>query len=146
MQRALTFEEIKIGDELTPYTKKVIQEAMLRCHEAEAVPHGTTWVDSVDLAMKSPWHTTETMLPGVLEQAWLCEFMINWLGDAKLWLCGGKAEFKFIAPVLVNRTITYKGKVIDKVIEGKKRYVICDVFMENDEGSKCMVATTRAAF
>ena len=36
-------------------------------------------------------------------------------------------------------TLTYQGVVVEKKVEAGKKYVICDVWAENERGEKCAV-------
>jgi hypothetical protein len=45
-----------------------------------------------------------------------------------------------------GNTLVYRGKVIEKKIEDNKKYVICDVWAENERGEKVAVGTTTACF
>ena len=73
-------------------------------------------------------------------------FMVSWLRSEKPWICGGKADIRFIMAVNSGNTITYRGKVIEKKVEDNKKYVICDVWAENERGEKVAVGTTIACF
>jgi acyl dehydratase len=73
-------------------------------------------------------------------------FMVNWLRSSKPWICGGKADIRFVMAVNSGNTLVYRGKVIEKKIEDNKKYVICDVWAENERGEKVAVGTTTACF
>jgi len=55
-------------------------------------------------------------------------------------------ETRFLQIVLPGDTLIYHGKVSDKKMEGDKKYVMVDVFAENQRGEKVMVANARVSF
>ncbi len=139
----LTFEDIKIGDELTPYTRYITLEAGMK--------HGRIYGDfysgHVDVEASRRQFGVATMpIQGAFIHGGFTPFMVNWLRSARPWICGGKADIKFIMAVTSGMTLRYRGKVTDKVIEGDKKYVICDVWAENERGEKVAVGNTRACF
>jgi acyl dehydratase len=57
------------------------------------------------------------------------------------WIKGGTLSAKFIRPIKVGDTVTYKGIVKEKVAEGKRTRLILDLWTENQDGQRTAVAT-----
>jgi len=150
MSEQLTFDEINVGDELTPYTRKFTQEMVNTIMDViGSVPNWHT--DPSQAKAVSDWNIQEesTALPGVMTEMGVSEFMVNWLGSPLPWYGGGGLEIRLIAPVQIHvergGEVTYKGKVVDKKVDGDKKLVLCEIYGEHG-GTKVMVGTARAAF
>ena len=69
----------------------------------------------------------------------ISEMITDWLPNPRGWVQGGRLSGKFIGLVRLNEIITCRGQVKDKVVEDNKRYLICDVWVENAAGDKVVV-------
>jgi acyl dehydratase len=139
----LSYDEINIGDELSPFTRYMIMDM--------AIKHGRIYGDfysgHVDKeSARKQFGVARTAMQGAFVHGGFTPFMVNWLRSARPWICGGKADIRFIMAVNSGMTIVYRGKVIEKKAEGNKKYVICDVWVENERGEKVAVGTTTACF
>jgi acyl dehydratase len=66
--------------------------------------------------------------------------MHRWLGAG--WISGGKlGGIKFIAPVRPGYTISIGGTITEKRVEAGKNIVQADIFVENQDGEKCVVGS-----
>jgi hypothetical protein len=147
MGKALTYDDIKVNDEITPYVRKFMQENVnIVMAVIGSVPN---WhVDPDQAQAVSAWTLKEdcTALPGVMTEMGVSEFMVNWLGDHQSWVCGGQMDIALIAPVQIHVTsggdVTYKGKVVDKKIVDGKKCVMCEIYGEQD-GIKVMRGTAK---
>ena len=99
------------------------------------------WALNPEYLMKIAPH-----VQGAVIEAGVTPMIINWLRSAKPWLYGGRQETKFIQIAGPGDTLTYHGKVIEKTIEGDKKYVWLDIHAENQKGEKVMVGRARVAF
>ena len=70
---------------------------------------------------------------------YLSEVMLDFFG--KGWIQGGKLEVSLIRPIFPGDTITIRGKLRDKIQEGKSTRIIFDVWLENQKGEKATVGT-----
>lgn len=148
MGKALSFDKIKVGEEMTPYTRKFTQENVNTVMNiVGSVPN---WhVDPEQAQSVSDWDLQKdtTALPGVMTEMGVSEFMVNWLGDHKAWFYGGRMDIKLTAPVQIHVTeggeVVYKGKVADKKEKDGKKIVICDIYAEQ-EGKQVMKGTASA--
>src|SRR4030042_2001255 len=141
--KKLSFDDIKVGDELPHFTRYITLEM--------GIKHGKIYGDfysgHVDIEASKKQFGVPTMpIQGAFVHGSFTPFMVNWLRSAKPWIYGGKADIKFIMAVTSGMTILYRGKVIEKKIEGNKKYVISEVWAENEKGEKVAVGTTTACF
>ncbi len=139
----LTYDEINIGDELTPFTRYVTMDM--------AIKHGRIYGDfysgHIDKeSARKQFGVARTAIQGAFVHGSFTPFMVNWLRSARPWICGGKADIRFIMAVNSGNTLVYRGKVIEKKIEDNKKYVISEVWAENERGEKVAVGTTTACF
>jgi hypothetical protein len=150
MRSALTFDDIKVGNEMTPYTRKFRQENV----DIVMVMEGTApnWhIDPSHAQAVSDWNVKKdcTVLPGIMTEMGVSEFMVNWLGGHKAWFCGGSMDIKFVAPVQIHvkegGEVRYKGKVVEKKIENGKKCMICEIHAEQ-EGKRIMNGTVKVIF
>ncbi len=150
MATPINFENIKVGDELTPYKRRFTQEMVDTIMDIiGSVPNWYT--DPKQARRVSEWEIEEEYLalPGIMTEIGVSDFMVNWLGDPKPWYCGGGLDIKLIAPVQVHVErgveVTYKGKVIEKKEEQDKKIVICEIYAEHG-GIRVMRGTARVVF
>jgi len=141
--KTLSFDEINVGDELPPFTKWITSKS--------GIKFGTTYKDVFSghinpNVSESQFGVRSMPVQGAVIEAGVTPLIINWLKSAKPWLYGGRQETRFIQIVLPGDTLIYHGKVIEKVVESEKRYVMVDVFAENQKGEKVMAATARVTF
>jgi acyl dehydratase len=141
--KQLSFDDIKIGDEIWPLTRYITLEM--------GIEHGKIYGDfysgHVDAESSKRQFGIATMpIQGAFVHGGFTPFMVNWLRSAKPWICGGKADIRFVMAVNSGNTLVYRGKVIEKKIEGNKKYVISEVWAENERGEKVAVGTTTACF
>jgi acyl dehydratase len=141
--KILTFDEIKIGDELPPFTKWITSKSGIR--------FGRTYKDVFSghinpKVSEGQFGISSMPVQGAVIESGVTSLIINWLRSAKPWLYGGRQETRFIQIVLPGDTLIYHGKVIEKIMDQDKKYVMVDVFAENQKGEKVMVATARVAF
>jgi acyl dehydratase len=141
--KTLSFDEINVGDELPQYTKWITSKS--------GIKFGRTYKDVFSghinpNVSEGQFGVRSMPVQGAVIEAGVTPLIINWLRSAKPWLYGGRQETRFIQIVLPGDTLIYHGKVIEKMVEFERKYVIVDVFAENQKGEKVMVATARVAF
>jgi len=140
---ALTFDDIKVGDELPAHTRWITTKSALR--------FGKTYEDvfsgHINQAVAEKQFGARVMpVQGAVMEQGVTPLIVNWLRSVKPWLYGGKQETRFIQVVLPGDTMIYHGKVIEKVADADKKYVVVDVFAENQKGEKVLVATATIKF
>lgn len=129
--------ELDIGFQIPPVVKEITQEKINNYAEASE-DFNPIHVDE-EFAAKSMFKGT--IAHGLLSLAYISEMMSKWLG--KGWLAGGQLEVTFLVPVRPGDTISARGTVMEKVEEAGNRYVICDVFCENQKGNKVITGKAK---
>jgi acyl dehydratase len=81
-------------------------------------------------------------LPGAIAQGrypvgYLSEYLLAFFGTG--WIQGGKLEVSMIKPIFPGDRITLRGKIKEKVREGKAVRLIADVWIENKKGDQTTV-------
>ena len=83
-----------------------------------------------------------TIAHGHIALSFLCEMMHRWLGSG--WISGGSlAGIKFVAPIRPGYTISMGGTITEKRAEEGKNIVQADIFVENQDGEKCVVGSAQ---
>jgi acyl dehydratase len=139
----LTYDDINVGDEITPFTRYMTMDM--------AIKHGRIYGDfysgHVDKeSARKQFGVARTAIQGAFVHGQFTPFMVRWLKSERPWICGGKADIKFIMAVNSGMTLRYLGKVIEKKEADGKKYVISEVWAENERGEKVAVGTTTACF
>jgi acyl dehydratase len=141
--KALRYEDIHVGDKVTPYTKWITFQSAQR--------FGRTYKDVFSghinaKVSEGQFGVASMPVQGAVIESGVTPMMVNWLRSAKPWLYGGRQESKFIQIAKPGDTLLYQGTVTEKKDEGGRKYVIVEFFAENQKGEKVVVGTARAAF
>lgn len=134
----MRFHDIAIGDAFPSLHKDITQEIINRW-AVVSTDFNPLHVD--------PEYAKETKFGGTIAHghialSFLCEMMHRWLG--KGWVCGGRLEgIKFIAPIRPGYRITIGGTVTEKKEEDRKQIVRGDIFVENQDGEKCVIGSAQ---
>jgi acyl dehydratase len=141
-RKTLGYDDIRVGDEVTPYTKWITFQS--------AVRFGRTYKDVFSghinaKVSEGQFGVASMPVQGAVVESGVTPMMVNWLRSAKPWLYGGRQESKFIQIVKPGDTLVYRGTVKEKLEEGGSKYVTVEFFAENQKGEKVMVGTARAA-
>ena len=139
MAETLTYDQLKVGDEIPPVVKNVTQDKINRYADASG-DHNPLHIDP-EFAKTTMYGGT--IAHGMLTLAYVSEMMTRAFGRG--WLAGGKLEINFLAPVRPGDTVTAKGKVTEKTDEAGQRTVLCDVWVENPKGDKVIAGWASAA-
>jgi acyl dehydratase len=83
-------------------------------------------------------------LPRALAQGrypvgYLSEYLLAFFNRG--WIQGGRLEVSLVKPIFPGDTITIRGVVRDKVLEGKITRIVLDVWLEKQDGQKATVGT-----
>lgn len=135
----MKFDEISIGDSIPSLQKKITQEVIDRWAEV-STDFNPLHVDP-EFAKKTRFGGT--IAHGHIALSFLCEMMHRWLGSG--WISGGGslAGIKFIAPIRPGQTITMGGTITEKRVDEGKNIVQADIFVENQDGEKCVVGSAQ---
>lgn len=141
--KILQYDDIQVGDDVIPYTRWLTKQSAIR--------FGRTYKDAFSghinpKVSEGQFGVRSMPVQGAVIEAGVTPMIINWLRSAKPWLYGGRQETKFIQIAGPGDTLTYHGKVIEKIVEGDRKYVWIDIHAENQKGEKVMVGKARVAF
>lgn len=129
------FDDIKVGDEIPADIRRTINQDMIDKFAEVSVDFNPLHVDP-EFGKTTPFGTT--ISHGSLTITFIMQMMAEWLGDG--FLRGGQMiGMKFIAPVKSGDTVSPHGKVVDKRVEGDKKLIECDVWLENQDGTQTIV-------
>jgi 3-hydroxybutyryl-CoA dehydratase len=134
----MQFEEISVGDSIPALQKQITQE-VINCWAEVSTDYNPLHVDP-EFAKKTRFGGT--IAHGHIALSFLCEMMHRWLGPG--WIAGGKLEgIKFIAPIRPGHTISIGGTITEKRVEAGKNIVQAEIFVENQDGEKCVVGSAQ---
>jgi acyl dehydratase len=141
--KTLQYDDIQVGDEVTPYTKWLTAQSAIR--------FGRTYKDAFSghinpKVSEGQFGVRSMPVQGAVIEAGVTPMIVNWLRSAKPWLYGGRQETKFIQIAGPGDTLVYHGKVTEKLVEDGRKYVWMDIHAENQKGEKVMVGRARVAF
>lgn len=141
MDREEFYNQVKIGDGIPSLVKKAVLEGYQTPEIFGNIELATEAEKAKEKAEALGVNTVHTskIFPGVIMLQFISEMITNWLPDLKGWVQGGGLSAKFIGLVKFNETITCKGKIKDKIVKDKSKYLICDVWIENISGDKVLV-------
>ena len=149
------FETTQVGDQIPTYHKKaIIKELFMTWGKEGDQLHplfgGTHLVsDASEAATRAkakdvdPIHFA-SMLPGTHALEFISQMITNWLPHPAAWLYGGKLNAKFIGLIKPNEEISCKGRVSEKRLDTKQ--LVCDIWIENSQGDKMVIADVTLQF
>lgn len=126
------FDKVKVGDEIPVSINQGISQEKINKWAEVSVDFNPLHVNP-EFGRASRFQST--ISHGTLTITCLMAMLTQWIG--KSWLNGGQLQgVRFVAPVLPGDTIRPRGKVADKRIEGDKKVIEWDVWVENQRGDK----------
>jgi acyl dehydratase len=131
-------KEVQIGEELLSLEKEITQDKINRYADC-AFDFNPIHVDP-EYAGNTPFKGT--IAHGLYVLAFASEMMTRRFG--KGWLCGGKLEVRWRAPIRPGDRITVKAKVAERKTIGGKEYAVCDLVWENQREEKVLIGTASA--
>jgi len=141
------FDQLKIGDAMPPLAIKALTKTKLPSIfgdiKLEAEPDKSR-EKAKDLGVDAI-HTTK-VFGGVNMLHFISEMITAWLPNPKGWIQGGFLSAKFTNLVNVNEMISCKGEVKDKLVKDNKKRLICDVWVEKENGDKAVIGEAGIAF
>ena len=131
--KELYFEDVEIGDDIGPKERIVDVEQVRRFLSVR----GSTPVDS---RFTSDEHAKReglagAIVPGAMNITILSQLLTGWADTVRL----RKLDVVFRGMVPHNRPLTLSGIITDKdVVDGEPR-LECDVFLQNEEGTRLVI-------
>jgi len=131
------FEELSIGQELTPLIKKMTQNKINK-YVCAAEDYNPIHVD-IEFAKKTPFKGT--IAPGFQYMAYISELMAREFGQG--WYEEGALDVRLTRIVRPGDRLVTRAKIIDKK-EDEKRIVVCEVRITNQNNEDVIVGTATA--
>ena len=130
---AVITKNTEVGMELPPVKKQVTLEKMRLYSGWTSRNVHTDWATAKAAGLPAP------IAQGLLSNAYLVEMLSNSFGTS--WFLGGRLSIAFARYVVPGDTITAKGVVREKVMEGDAVRFGLEVWCENGSGDKVTVGT-----
>jgi acyl dehydratase len=126
--KAVYFEDVDIGDEITPLAMNPTRETIAAYVKA----CGITEKRFTDEAYARSLGMDGIIAPGNMGLAYLSRMLNDWAQGAML----RKLEVRFRGFVKPGDQLTCKGLVVEKHARGRANSIECDVFIENENGDR----------
>ena len=132
------FEQLRIGENLTPLVKKMTQDKINK-YVSAAEDYNPLHVD-IEFAKKTPFKGT--IAPGFQYMAYISELMAREFGEG--WYVGGILDVRLFKPVRPDDWLFTRAKIVDKKQENEEKIVICEVRITNQNDEDVIVGTAEA--
>ena len=139
----LKWEDIQIGDEITPLSYRESYDRMY----SMCMFYGDffSWHITEVVARKSPFRSKQ-IGQGLMAENFPSQAVVKWLGTPLPLLNGGGGEFWLMAPSYNGDVITCTGKVADKEVQDGKRYVHLEISEKNQDGGEICRGSVKLCF
>jgi acyl dehydratase len=134
MDRQTFWEEIEVGSEITPLVKKPTPRQLVQWAGASGDFYEIHY--NQDIALKNA--LPGIIVHGALKGAWLGQLLGDWVGEKGKVL---KYNCSYRSMDVPGDTITCKGRVTKKYIDGKEHLVEAEIWVENGKGEKTTPGT-----
>ena len=128
-----TANHAQIGEELPPLTKTIVQR-QIDCYSGVR-PHSIH--TDPEWARKKGFRAP--LAQAMMSTAYVSQLMMQFAGAG--FVKGGGMSVSFIKPVFAGDTLTVRGRVKSRDLEGDGTRVTVEVWCENQDGVKTMVGT-----
>ncbi|MBI5968262.1 MAG: MaoC family dehydratase [Deltaproteobacteria bacterium] len=129
-------KNLEIGLEIPPRSYEITQEKINIYSRYVFQGRDTKNIHTDDEAARKAG-LARAVAQGRYPIGYLSEVMRDFFG--KGWVQGGKLEVSLIKPIFPGDRITIRGKIRNKIQEGKATRVILEVWLENQKGEKATV-------
>ena len=144
MSHKESWEEIQVGEAITPLVHYVTQEHINRFQEF--LGHGPStvqgWMRGHNLHVDEEYSRAHmyggTVGDGHQTIAYLCELVTNWLPYGALVSGYSEVDIRLTNPTRPGDVVTSTGSVRDKFTEEGRNYILCEVMAT--KGEKKLVA------
>lgn len=138
MAKQLYWEDVKVGDKVTPLAKVATTQMLVRWAGASGdfnpLHYDTTF--AVTLGVGKP------IVHGALKRQWLIQLITDWMGEEgtlRKFSCHYRSmdyprAMKTIAESEDGETWWCKGEVIKKYVGDGEHYIDCNIWLENGKG------------
>jgi len=149
MSHKENWDQVEVGEEITPLTFYVTQDHIDRFQEFLGHPaNSTSWMAGHNLHVDEEY-SREHMYGGNVGDghqtiAYLCELVTNWLPYGALVSGYSELDIRMTNPTRPGDRVVAKGVVKDKFIEEGRKYVLCEVNAFKGEDKRVAIGTIKA--
>ena len=129
MTKQIYFEDVEIGSEIPPLEKDPTTQQLVKYAGASGDFYQIHYDKDFALANKLPG----VILHGALKNGFLGQLMTDFAGEYG-WL--QKLSVQYRGMDQPGSKITARGKVVKKLVEGRRHLIECDIWLENAKGEK----------
>jgi len=129
MTKQIYFEDVEIGSEIPPLEKDPTTQQLVKYAGASGDFYQIHYDKDFALANKLPG----VILHGALKNGFLGQLMTDFAGEYG-WL--QKLSVQYRGMDQPSSKITARGKVVKKLVEGRRHLIECDIWLENAKGEK----------
>ena len=129
MADQIYWEDIDVGTELTPLEKKPTPQQLVKWAGASGDFYQIHY--DKDFALSND--LDGIIVHGALKNAWLGQLVGDWAGENGVVKSFGCSYRGMDVP---GDTLTCRGKVTKKYVEGDEHLVECNIWLENGKGEK----------
>ncbi|MBI2847400.1 MAG: dehydratase [Chloroflexi bacterium] len=129
MKRQLYYEDVEAGMELPSVTKHPTTKQLVMYAGAS----GDFYQIHYDKDFAQGTGLPSVIIHGALKNAFLGQLLTDWIGEEGVLK---KLSCQYRGMDFPGEPITCKGKVTEKYVKNGKRYVECEIWVENGRGEK----------
>ena len=134
MAKELFYEDVEVGTEIPPLVKDPTTQQLVRWAGASGDFYQIHYDKDYALGNGLPG----VLIHGPLKSAWLGQMLGDWVGEGGMIKKYGCSHRGMDLP---GSTITCKGKVVKKYLEGDEHRVECEIWVENSNGERTAPGT-----
>ena len=131
----MKFDDVEIGDDIGPVERVVTDRQVRRFLAIRENDTGANRFTDDEFAKGEG--LPGAIVPGAMNIAMMSQLLTGWSDSVSL----RKLDVVFRQPVPHERTLLLKGIVTDKEVNDGVPTLTCDVFLENEEGSKLVIGS-----
>lgn len=138
MAKQLYWEDVEVGDEITPLAKIATSQTLVKWAGASGDFNPLHYEDTFAASAGAG----KPVIQGALKRQWLIQLMTDWMGEQgtlKKFSCSYRAMdwprlMKTMTEPQEGETWQCKGKISKKYAENGERYAECNIWLENGKG------------
>jgi len=140
MSSQVSFDKLKVGDSLPPLVKGPLTKEWIKKYADASGDHNPIHIDEKTAVM---FGLPGVIAHGMLDMGFVAQHVANWAGlDGSL----KRLRVRFGAIVRPGDTVTCKGKIKDKKVQGNKKTVFLELWAENQKGEQVITGEAEVAF
>ena len=129
MPEQLYYEDVVVGDEITPLVKQPTTRQLVVWAGASGDYNPIHYDKDFAQSQGLPG----VIVHGALVGSFLCQLMTDWIGERGVI---SKFSCNYRGMNFPGEALTCRGKVTNKYVTDDKRYVECESWVENPKGEK----------